>query len=365
MKLKFRTSKAGEGPRAAPDKPLRVQRSPEPARGSGFSGGITAFALGVLVGLGALLADSLSRPGGVRLGPAVGSHAPGHAATRPSEIPLKGWWRIFERAFKEFNNDQIPAVAAGITFYGLLAMFPAVGAFVSLYGLFANVDDARRQVVGLSGILPNGAVSVIGDQMTRLASASHGRLGAAFLVSLLLSIWSSNAGIKALFAGLNVAYEETERRKFFLLNAVSLTFTVGVTVFAIIAVSAVVAVPAALSMLGVSGVSGVSLLRWPVLLLVVAGLVSLLYRYGPCRGRARWRWITPGGLVAALGWMIMSFLFSWYVSNFGNYDRTYGPLGAVIGFMTWIWLSMIVVLFGAELNSELELQIGVDARTEP
>ena len=288
---------------------------------------------------------------------------PGAEAAKPSDIPLEGWRQILLRAWGSFNRDQILAVAAGVTYFALLALFPAVAAFVSLYGLVANVADTERQVAQLAGVLPAGALKIVGDQMTRLATTPHGSLGAAFAAGLLISVWSANAGIKALIAGLNIAYEERERRGFFVLNAVSLGFTVGVVILAVAAMAAVAAAPAALQLLHLEKLEALSVLRWPVLLLAVAGLCSLLYRFGPCRQQARWRWITPGGAVATLLWLIMSILFSWYVGNFGAYDKTYGSLGALVGFMTWIWLSVTVVLLGAELNAETERQTTVDTTT--
>jgi membrane protein len=291
----------------------------------------------------------------------------GHAdpARNPLEIPARGWRKILQRTITEFNDDQIPAVAGGVTFFALLSIFPALGAFAALYGLFADLTEARRQLASLSGLLPAGAVSVLEDQMTLLAMADHGRLGLTFAISFVVSLWASNAGVKALIGGLNIAYEEQERRNFIALNLVSLGFTIGAVIFTAAGVAAIAAVPQTLSLLGVADLVPFSLLRWPVLLLAVMGLLSLLYRYGPCRRRARWRWVTPGSGVAAIGWMAMSLLFSWYVANFGHYNRTYGSLGAVVGFMTWIWLSLIVVLLGAELNSEIESQTSADTTAGP
>jgi membrane protein len=286
-------------------------------------------------------------------------------ASNPLEISPRGWRKIFRRTVQEFNQDQIPAVAAGATFFALLSIFPALAAFVALYGLFADVDAARAQIETLAGLLPSGAVSVMEDQISRLAAQDHSRLGATFVISLLVSLWASNAGVKALLGGLNVAYEEREHRGFITLNLISLSFTLGCVLFTVAAVAAIAAAPPTLEALHISRWVRLSLLRWPILLLAVMGLLSLLYRYGPCRARARWRWITPGSSLAAAGWMAMSLLFSWYVANFGHYDRTYGSLGAVVGFMTWIWLSLIVVLAGAELNSEMESQTSADTTTGP
>jgi len=290
---------------------------------------------------------------------------PEQAATSPIQMPPQAWKLVAQRTWRAFNADQIPAVAGGVTFFSLLALFPALGAFVSLYGLVSNVEDERRQIIALGGVLPSGAVTVIGDQMTRLITTNHGHLGVAFVTGLLISIWSANAGVKALISGLNVAYEEHEKRRFIALNLTSVAFTVGVTLFAVAGIAAVAAAPQILERVGLGAFQGGSFLRWPVILAVTVGLLSLLYRFGPSREHARWRWITPGSILAGALWMMMSIGFSLYVANFGHYDQTYGPLGAMVGFMTWIWLSVTVILLGAELNSELEQQTSVDTTTGP
>ena len=198
--------------------------------------------------------------------------------------------------------------------------------------------------------------------MKRIAAAHSGGLGLAFGISLLISLWSANGAVKALFDGLNVAYEERESRGLVKLNLISLAFTLGGLVFVALALSAVVVAPVLMHVLHLDRVGGAWLaeLRWPVLLLITVGLISLIYAFGPSRTRPRWSWITWGGTFAAVLWVGASLLFSWYVANFAHYDKTYGSLGAVVGFMTWIWYSTIIVLFGAELNSELEHQTAVD-----
>lgn len=279
-------------------------------------------------------------------------------ASSPTEISPRGWRAVLQRTWKEFNQDHIPAVAAGATFYSLLALFPALGVFVSLYGLFGDVGKARSQIVALQGFLPEGGVKVLTEQIDRLAAAPAHNLGLTFAVSLLLSVWSANAGMKALIAGLNIAYEKEEKRKFIALNLQSLAFTAASIALAIMGALAIGATPSLLRALHLESLQGLSLLRWPLLLVAIVTLISLLYRYGPSGCHTRWRWVTPGGIFAGVGWVGMSFAFSVYVSNFGSYDKTYGSLGAVVGFMTWIWLTLTVVLAGAELNSELERQVG-------
>jgi membrane protein len=304
------------------------------------------FAAGIVAGLG--LSRFVPRLGA----PAVQTRPAGVSAPAARPRPV-GWRTLVVRSVGEFSKDRIPAQAAAVTFYVLLALFPALSAFASIYSLFADVDDARRLLSQLNGLLPGGALSVLSDQLVRLADADNGKLGAAFAVSLLVSVWSANAGIKALFAGLNVAYEAKETRRFIQLNLISLAFTAGAIIMAVIAISAMVAAPATLARFGYSGFAGAAILRWPAFLILATMLFSLLYRFGPCLADPHWRWITPGGVLAAIGWMAMSIAFSFYVANFGHYDRTYGSLGAIVGFLTWIWLSLMVVLFGAELNSEI------------
>jgi membrane protein len=286
----------------------------------------------------------------------------GRAAHSPREIPLRGWKDIFWRTWREFNRDNIPQVAGGVAFFGLLAVFPAMAAFVSLYGLFFDVPTAYAQLNVLSGVVPAAALQLVGEQMIRLAAARHTGLGFAFAISLLLSVWSANAGVKALIVGLNVAFEEREKRNLLKLNLVSLGFTVGLILFLILALGAVVAVPIVLAFIGYKG-AALAVLRWPLMLGVAMLGLAALYRFGPSRDSGRWRWVSWGSGFAAVLWLTASLLFSFYVAHFGSYDKTYGSLGAVVGFMTWIWLSTITVLVGAELNSEMEHQTAVDTTT--
>jgi membrane protein len=323
-----------------------------------FADALGLLSVGMMLGLGVGFADRWLG----RRREAAAVH-PREAADTPTKISARGWRRVLRRTWAEFSEDRSPAVAGGATFFALLALFPALAVFVSLYGLFADVGDARRQILTLRGILPGGAVSVLGDEMSRLAALPHAGLSVTFAVSLLVSVWSANAGVKALIGGLNVAYEEHDHRSFLRLNLVSLTFTLGAILFSLVAAASLVLAPETLARFGFAFPDWIGLLRWPLLFAVVVGALSLLYRYAPNREHARWRWITPGGFFAAAAWMAMSLGFSAYVGSFGHYDRTYGALGAVVGFMTWIWLSLIVVLLGAELNSELEQETSMDTTT--
>jgi membrane protein len=286
----------------------------------------------------------------------------GRSADTPTEIPARGWKDILWRTYEEFNKDRVMSVAAGVTYYALLALFPAIAALVSIYGLFADPGTIQDHLNTLSGVLPGGALDIIREQVTRIASQGSGKLGFGFVFGLGLSLWSSNAGMKAIFDALNIVYGEEEKRSFIKLNVLSLSFTLGAIAFILIALAGIIVLPIALNFIGLgSGTEWlVSIARWPILLIGIVVGLSLIYRFGPSRDKAEWRWVTPGGIVAAVLWLAVSMLFSWYVANFGSYNETYGSLGAVIGFMTWIWLSTTVVLLGAEINAEMEHQTAKD-----
>ncbi len=307
---------------------------------------LNPLAVGVMVGVGLSAFEHRRAPAETAVG----------AAPPPAEIslwlPLGAWRHALARAAAGFGHDQIPAASAATTYFAILALFPAMSAFVSLYGLLADAHDAERLVAGLGGFLPGGAVTVLSDELKRLVEADQGRLGFAFAISVLISLWSANAGVKALMASLNVAYETQEKRGLIQLNLVSLAFTSAAVVIALLVVAAVAATPQMFGRL--PGLDLAAILRWPALLVLVALATSVLYRYGPARAQGSWKWVTPGGVLTAALWMAMSALFSWYVANFGHYDKTYGSLGAMVGFLTWVWLSLMVVLLGAELNREVE-----------
>lgn len=275
------------------------------------------------------------------------------ARTLPGS-PARGWMEIIYGVYESVSRDRILANAAAVTFYALLALFPGIAALVSVYGLFADSKSIAGHLGVVSGILPGGAIEVIREQLTRLTAQGSTTLGISFVIGLVISLWSANGGIKALFDALNVVYQEKEKRSFVKLNAISLAFTLGVILFLLVALACVIAVPVALDYL--PGVTGfiVDVARWPVLLVLVAAALAVIYRYGPSRNEPRWRWISWGSAFAAVMWLAASTLFSWYAANFGSFDKTYGSLGAVIGFMTWMWLSIIVILVGARLNVETE-----------
>ena len=287
----------------------------------------------------------------------------GRTAATPSDIPAKGWWDIGWRVFKGIQEDRVLLVAAGVTFYGLLALFPAVAALVSLYGVFTDPSSISEQLRLLSGFLPDGALEVIGDQVKRISAQGRGTLSFTFVGTLLLSLWGANAATKAIFDALNIIYKEREKRGFISLTIHSLLFTVAGLVMVLLAIAGIILVPITLKLVGAANSTTsalLSILRWPLLYVALLFALACLYRYGPSRTHPQWRWVTWGSAIAGAVWLVGSLALSWYVSNFGNYNATYGSLGAVIGFLVWMWLSTIIVLVGAEINAEMEHQTARD-----
>jgi membrane protein len=291
----------------------------------------------------------------------------GRSATSPWQIPWSGWKDILLRTYSEMNDDRILAVAGGLVFFVLLALFPTIAALVSLYALFADPTTINQHLSLMAGVLPPDSLKLLSDEVTRIASKSSGTLGITSTIALLFALWSANSGTKAIFDGLNVAYEEKEKRSFIRLNLVSLGFTIGAILFLLLAAAAVLVVPLIFAAIGLQNFMAalLSALRWPILLVLIGLALAFLYRFGPSRRDAKWRWITPGSVAASLLWLVASGAFSFYLGHFANYNATYGSLGALIGLLMWLWITFIVILAGAEFDAEIEHQTARDSTVEP
>lgn len=289
----------------------------------------------------------------------------GREATAPIAIPPSGWKDIVWRLFRGVAEDRILLTAAGVSFYLLLALVPTLTAFVSIYGLFNNRADVVGHIELLSGIVPPGALSIVRDQLTRLTIEDNQTLGITLIIALALAFWSASAGIRAMFEAMNVAYHEKERRSLPLVYGLALLFSVGGAAAAFLVIAVVLLMPPLLVFLpGGAGLAWtVRLAAYAAMLLVISLGIGALYRWGPSREQAKWRWITPGAGFAVLSLGVTSVLFSWYVTNFTDDNATYGSLGAMIGLMTWLWISSTLVILGAELNSEIEHQTAQDSTT--
>ena len=278
------------------------------------------------------------------------------SASFPFQSRARAWKDSLWRVYRDISECRVIALAAGVAFYALLAIFPALAALVSIYGLFADPATMSRHLDALANIVPVGAIDVVREQMTRLAAQGTARLGVNFLVGLCLSLWSASAGVRALFEALNIVHGQKEKRSFVKLNVVALAFIAGVIVVLVSAPAGAVGIPMAFNYIGLAGAVHlfIEIVRWPVLFICTSFAIACIYRYGPSGEEPRWHGITWGSAFAALAWIAASVLFSWYVTHFSSYSETYGSLAAVIGFMTWIWISVIVILVGTALDVELE-----------
>ncbi|RYG57980.1 MAG: YihY/virulence factor BrkB family protein, partial [Alphaproteobacteria bacterium] len=293
----------------------------------------------------------------------------GRNADSPLDIPTAGWKDVLFRTYGEINDDRVTLIAAAVTYYLLLSLFPTITAFVSIYGLFADPATVADHIAMLSSIVPEGGMAIVNEQLAKLTSTGGTTLGVALLISVAIALWSASSGVKTMFEAMNVAYDERERRNFFVLNGTALVFTFSGIIGAMLMIAAAVIIPAALSFIGLgAGFEGLLRVGSYALLAVVLMIgLAALYRFGPSRQQAKWRWVSPGATLATAIILIVSLLFSWYAANFGKYDATYGSLGGLIALLTWMWVSITAVIIGAELNSEAERQtrrdstIGVDS----
>ena len=264
------------------------------------------------------------------------------------------------------QTDRLLSISGGVSFFVLLAIFPAITALVSAYGLMFSPSTITNNLSILHELVPDNVLGIVREQANRIASNNGSALSPALLSALLSAFWSrcgAMSGVKAMIDALNVIYEQKESRSFIQLNLVALVFTlVGFAAF-LLAIASIIVLPLILSPIGLGSFTETltRVARWPVLLIVLLIGLAMLYRYGPDRRAARWRWVTVGSAFAAGTWIIASFLFSWYLASFANYNATYGSLGAAVGVMIWLWISTTVMMLGAELNAEIEHQTARDS----
>jgi membrane protein len=286
----------------------------------------------------------------------------GRAAERPKDIPKPGWKDIAFRVKDEIRNDRVPLVSAGVAFYAMLSLFPALTALISVYGLVADPEDVRRQIDALAGGIRGGAGELIVQQADSIVQAGTGALSVGVIVSVLAALWAASSGMHGLMQALTIANNEEETRGLVRRRVIALGLTVVALVVVILAMVVIVGVPIAMGFVGLDAVGEwtIRILRWPLIGAVIVGLLTLVYRYGPDRDKPQWRWVTWGSVIATVLWVIASLGFSVYVANFGNYNETYGALGAVVVLLLWLFLSAFVVILGAEINAEMEHQTAHD-----
>ena len=290
----------------------------------------------------------------------------GHEAKSPAEMPAPAWRDIVTRTYKRIWDDNVGLVAAGVAFYGFFALLSLLGLIVLVYGFAADPFTVVEHMRALTVVLPTDVAFVIGDQLMTAVQASQKTKGFGILLAFLVATYGGTNGSASVITALNIAYEEKEKRTLLRFYSLAVGMTLAALVVALVALAATAALaylqhlaPKAPGPLVIAG----KILGYVVLALIAAGIASTLYRFGPSREDARWKWITPGSAFAALTWLLLTWAFGIYVSRFTNYHATYGSLGAVVALLSWMYLSAYAFIVGAELNSEIEHQTAIDSTT--
>jgi membrane protein len=287
---------------------------------------------------------------------------PGALARNPLQIPWPGWVQILRRVFHEVRRDQLPFLAAGVAFYSFLALFPAAVAAVMLYGLFANPTSVKSQAEQLTTVLPDSTRRVVGHQIQVIISDSPHSVSLGLVLALVLAVWTASSGTGHLMMALNLAYDEEEARGFVERKAIALLLTIGGVVLVVLVVALLTAAPRVLHALIPPGGAFwlLQAVRWALLLLLTCGGIALLYLIAPNRTAPRLRWVSVGAVLATVVWAAATFAFTFYVSNFGRYSKTYGGFASVAVLMLWLWITNFIILLGAEINAEAEHQTAQD-----
>jgi membrane protein len=296
---------------------------------------------------------------------AVANGEHGRQADLPQQIPPRGWLDIAKRTGKEVKQDQVPLLSAGVAFYALLSIFPAAIAGISIYGLVADPKTVRDQIEQLTQLLSPSTADLVGEQIKQVTGAAGGALGLATVIGILTALWSASSGMKALITGVNLAYDETETRKFAKLRGLALLLTLGAMVLLGVALFLIVGFPALTNSWPTPLAWTAGAVRWILLAVLLIVALAVLYRFAPNRDEPKWTWASWGSAIATVLWVLASVGFSIYANTFGNYNKTYGALAGVIILMFWLFLTSFVVLVGAELNTEMELQTAKDTTKGP
>jgi membrane protein len=276
-------------------------------------------------------------------------------AVTPSQIPVRRWREVFLRVKDKAAADNLSIITAGVAFYHFLAIFPTIAAFVSIFGLITSPAELQTYLHIIESVLPTEALNLIKSELQRIIDTQGSRLGWGALCGTLLTLWSGAKAMIAMFAAMNVIYDEKEKRGFIGLRLTALSMALGVIVFVILALGLIVGLPLRSLVIG-EAAPLIKYLRWPLLAGCCIVFLAVLYRYGPSRGEPQWRWVTPGAVGATAVWLVGSALFSFYVTHFSSYNITYGSLAVVVILMIWFYLSAYSILLGAEINAAIERQ---------
>ena len=286
-------------------------------------------------------------------------------AIQPISWPaLKDWRAVLVRTWKEAGDDNVSFLGAGVAFYAFLAFVPLLASVVLIYGLVAEPQTVADHIRTLFAVLPSDAAALIGDQLKSMTESPDSAKGWSLVIAIAIAIYGASKGAGAIVTALNIAYEVKETRGFIKTTILSLAMTVGALIVLVMAAGAISAMGWVESLFpGFPGWAhnALQILFWAVAVVVVGLALAAVYRYAPNRPDAPWMWVSPGSAAATLLWLLASLGFGLYVSRFGNYNATYGSLGGVVVFLTWLYLSAYILLMGGEINSELERQQAMEA----
>tara|TARA_R100000687_G_scaffold65374_3_gene53833 strand:+ start:68119 stop:69075 length:957 start_codon:yes stop_codon:yes gene_type:complete len=287
----------------------------------------------------------------------------GQSATSPQGIPLVGWWDILRRTVKKMLDDNLSLIAAGVGFYFLLAIFPMLAAFVSVYGLVVSPDELQQHLNSLIGVVPAQGREIIQKQISNIINKSQAELSASVVFSTLFAVWSASKGAQAMVTASNITYDQREKRGLIMMLVMRVVLTLSAVLVLAGALLAIALLPILLNQIGLKEHSSffVKLITWPFLAIVFNLALASFYRYGPHRSSAKWRWVTPGSILASVTWVMFSVGFSYYLGQFGQYDKTYGSLGSVVVLLMWFYLTAFIILLGAEFNAAMEHQTQEDS----
>jgi membrane protein len=282
----------------------------------------------------------------------------GREPEQPTDVPKPAWGGVLKRTFREFQGDNLTDLAAALTYYGVLAIFPMLIVIVSVLGLIGK-SVTQPLLNNLGQIAPGAAKTIFTNAITNIQS-HQGTAGVLFIVGLVVALWSASGYIAAFMRASNVVWDVPEGRPFYKTIPIRLAVTLITVVLLTLSALAVVLTGSLAGKVGnLIGVGSTAvqvwdIAKWPVMLLIIAVILAILYYASPNVRQPGFRWVSPGSVLAVVLWIVVSVLFALYVSNFGSYNKTYGALASVVIFLMWLWLTNIAILLGAELNAELE-----------
>lgn len=292
----------------------------------------------------------------------------GRDATSPLRLPAHAWREILGRVWVKTGTDNISLLAAGVAFYAFLSVVPLLGALIMTYGLVADPATIAEHMRSIISVVPKDAAKLIYDQIVSLVTTASTKKGIGLVVALLVSLYGATRASGAIMTALNVVYEQPERRSLVRTTLISFVMIIGAVLVGLVGISAasVLALVGKFAAgLGSLAAFAINIVTWVVAAVLASAGIGATYRYAPDRHNAKWRWLSLGSGLATLLWLIATLGFGAYAASLGNYNATYGSLGAVVVLLMWLFVSAYAILLGAEINAESERQTARDTTTGP